>query len=85
MSCWLIKLLCMNINNDGMHLVLLLGFLVSIVMAGCVAMVALTRYVCDQSPHKNTQRLKKASLGRDTLHMALKFIARGNTLLSILG
>lgn len=83
MSCWLIKLLCMNINNDGMHLVLLLGFLVSIVMAGCVAMVALTRYVCDQSPHKNTQRLK--SLGRDTLHMAFKFIARGNTLLSILG
>lgn len=39
MPCWLVKLLCTNINIDDVHLVLLLGSCVSIVMSGCVAMV----------------------------------------------
>ena len=75
MSCAIsaVKLLCIDIKMNEVHLVSLLGSRVSAAMAGCIARYA---YVSSTPEKPWSLGLQQDSLGRDISHMFLQFSAR---------
>ena len=74
MSCAIsaVKLLCVDMKMNEVHLVSLLGYRVSAAMAGCLARYA---YV-GSTEEPWSLGLQQDSLGRDISHMFLQFSAR---------